>query len=307
MDRTFSIRSILFSLSKVSIYAANHKEDKVRINSSSGGAFYALANYVLSKKGVVIGAAYEKNGTDVSHIIINNKNDLWKLQKSKYAPSSMAGIHIKELVKHENLVLFSGVPCQIQGIKKLFKNHIPDNLILMEVACHGIPTRKSYQEFIQSNKISKIDFRCKRDGWKESLIEMSHTDGSITYQKSTENEFYKKFISGENLRKSCLSCQSKYFQSGADFTLSDFWGVNEFAPELNDNKGTSLVFLHTRKARCIWNVIKCQFVTQKVKLLQAIKWNPNIVRPIQSEPTLLEAIDNWKIQAKQWVYKIVKE
>ena len=136
---------------------------------------------------------------------------------------------------------------------------------------------------------------------------MSHTDGSITYQKSTENEFYKKFISGENLRKSCLSCQSKYFQSGADFTLSDFWGVNEFAPELNDNKGTSLVFLHTRKARCIWNIIKCQFVTKKVKLLQAIKWNPNIVRPIQSEPTLLEAIDNWKIQAKQWVYKIVKE
>ena len=112
----FSTFSILFSFKPRTIYVANHHLQEIRHKSSSGGAFYAIASYVLSQNGIVIGAAYR--GADVEHIAISDKSELWKLQKSKYAPSSLKNINMDNLLALGKLVMFSGTPCQVKGIAK---------------------------------------------------------------------------------------------------------------------------------------------------------------------------------------------
>lgn len=284
---TFSLSSIFFSLKPRTIIAANHHSCEVRCNSSSGGAFYAIASYVLSQKGIVIGAAYQ--GTDVEHIAIYDKSDLWKLQKSKYAPSSLKNINVDELLTTGKLVLFSGTPCQVKGISKRFGHR--KNLLLIEIACHGVPNKKDYDKYIRENNIVKIDFRCKKNGWKNNLIELTYSDRSVVYEEARENPFYKDYLSGKIIRNGCSTCQSKYFSSGADFTLADAWGINDFAPRLDDNIGTSIVVIHTKQSKRIWREIKHNFLYKNISLREAIRFNANILRPANSPKLFIERID----------------
>lgn len=287
MIGTYSFKSILFSLKPRNVYAANYIEADVRYNSSSGGVFYAIASYVLAQGGIVVGAAYK--GTDVEHIAISDKSDLWMLQKSKYAPSSLKNLDMDQLLSTDKLVLFSGTPCQVKAMHQRYGTY--KNLLLLEIACHGVPTKKAYDDYIRENDIVKIDFRCKKKGWKNNMIEITKSDGSIVCEDAKDNIYYQQFLSSEIIRKSCFSCQSKYFSSGADFTLADAWGINDFASELDDNKGSSIVILHTNKANDLWNLIKDKFEYKKIKLREAIRFNSNIVRPQHSTPLLIEKLD----------------
>lgn len=285
--KTFSLKSVLFSLRPRKIFVANNMDSEVRYNSSSGGAFYAIAKYVLSQNGVVVGAAY--NGTNVEHIEISDLTDLWKLQKSKYAPSSLQKLKMDALLATGKLVLFSGTPCQVKGIAKKYAG--TKNLLLLEIACHGLPEKKEYEDYIQKNKIVKIDFRCKKKGWKNNMIELHKSDGTIYYEDALSNVFYQKFISGEIIKKGCFTCKSKYFSSGADFTLADAWGINDFAPQLDDNKGSSIIISHSDRANKIWEIIHKEFLYSKSTLREIIRFNHNIVRPSNSQPLFIEAID----------------
>lgn len=297
---TWSWRSLLMPFRCGKIFAVNHVDLSVRNSSSSGGAFYALAMYVLEHGGYVVGAGY--NGINVEHMVVDRKEDLWKLQKSKYAPSSISKIDLPLLLKTGKQVLFSGTPCQIKGLAR-YKDEFP-NLILVEIACHGMPTRKSYFDYIERNDIVKIDFRCKRNGWKATEIEVVKKDGSILYEKNVQNEYYKNFLEGKIMRRSCYTCQSKYFTSRADFTLADAWGVNDFAPELADDRGTSLVLVHTKAAFVMWSVCSKMFSSKRVSLIDAIRYNAGIVRPIDSMPIFVEKCEELKVELIRRFYSL---
>ena len=111
---------------------------------------------------------------------------------------------------------------------------------------------------------------------------------------------------GEYMQKRCFTCNAKYFNSKADFTISDFWGVNEFCPELDDDKGSSLVFIHSKAAKKVWNHISSQFEVRSVSLQQAVCYNSGIVRPIKSEPFFVEKIYSWRILFLQKLYGLLK-
>ena len=294
------------------IFAANHKIDTVRLESSSGGVFFSMAVYVLNHGGAVIGASYK--GTDVQHVIVRSEEELSSIRKSKYAPSSIASIkNILPSLVDEPLILFSGTPCQIKGLQ-LFLSRSKDDrvrslkqsILWVEVACHGVPTKKSYQEYIKVNHIRSIDFRCKRNGWRTSEIMIERMDGSVSYELPSSNSFYQNYINNSNVRKSCLQCKSKYFSSGADVTLADFWGVEAFAKDLDDDKGTSLVLLHTKKGIDIWKNVRDDFYTRKVSLLHAIKWNPCIVRSANSPLSSVERQDEYKTKVIGLLYSFYK-
>ncbi len=288
----------------MNILAARHIDDNIRKSSSSGGAFHALACWVLQQGGKVIGAAYGNTAHDVKHMVVDKMEDLYKLQKSKYAPSSMSDPRIKEALEGstDKWVLFSGTPCQIKAIHHRYGHS--QKLIFAEIACHGVPTKEAYQTFLKENDIVKIDFRCKKNGWKKSEMEMTHSDGSVSCQRSVDNSFYQDFISGKNLRKSCFSCPAKYFRSGADFTLADFWGVDSYVPALDDDNGTSLVFLHTKKSLKIWHEISDMFLSQQVSFYEAVHWNPSIYRPIDSTLTIREVVEEKKYIVKQYLKRL---
>ena len=72
--------------------------------------------------------------------------------------------------------------------------------------------------------------------WKK----FSTTKESIYY--SSQDSFMRMFLRNYCLRPSCYECEAKLVRC-ADLTLADFWGINFVAPEMNDNKGVSLVII----------------------------------------------------------------
>lgn len=237
------------------IRAAINENETIRLQSSSGGIFSLLADYILDSGGVVVGAAYTEDW-NVEHIVVSSKTELKRLRGSKYVQSQTKNIYKQVLnnLLEGKLVLFSGTPCQISGLKSFLKKEY-ENLITIEIFCHGVPSTLVYQKYI--NEISKgepiyyVNMRDKTEGWKQYHFAVNN------YTVSWRNDLYMKaFLSNLILRPSCYSCKFKEGRCGSDIALGDFWGAKEVHQELDDDKGLSLVFLNSEKGRNLYLKIK---------------------------------------------------
>ena len=229
----------------INTVAAINLNEKERLTSSSGGIFVALAKNILSQGGVVFGALFNEKW-EVYHDYVVNKDKLYLLQGSKYV-QSMTGnsfVDVLKFLKEGRKVMYSGTPCQISGLNK-FLNKKYDNLLLVEVVCHGVPSPLVWQEYLKTINPQSINFRDKRLGWKNFSLSISKDD----YEPHNENLFMRGFLSNLTLRPSCFACNQKAGSSGCDLSIADFWGVNTVYPEIDDDKGVSLVLIYTNKGR----------------------------------------------------------
>lgn len=113
-------------------------DEAVRRDSTAGGAFSALAEYVLEGGGVVFGAALD-SGLRVSHIAVKNRHDLPQLRGSKPVQSDVGESYqqVRLYLDQGRQVLFSGTPCQVDGLYRYLGEH-PERLITCDVACNGV-------------------------------------------------------------------------------------------------------------------------------------------------------------------------
>ena len=143
-------------------YAAYSNEEYKRLNSSSGGIFTHLAEYILGEKGVVFGASFNEDYKSVKHILVENENDLGKLRGSKYLQSDINETYkiAKEKLDSGCLVLFTGTPCQIEGLICFLQKDY-ENLLLVDVVCHGVPSPKIWRDYLKKfgDSIKKVSFR----------------------------------------------------------------------------------------------------------------------------------------------------
>ena len=243
-------------------YAAYASDDQTRSVSSSGGIFSLLARWVLRQNGVVFGAAFAEDHS-VHHIMIDSENDLPLLQGSKYVQSRIEHTYIeaKQQLEQGKTVLFSGVACQIAGLRAYLKKDW-DKLYTVDVLCHGVPSPKVWEQYLSRQKqvygseISRISFRNKAEGWKQFSLELTFRNGE-TYRKTLHNDPYMQyFLSDICLRPSCHSCRFKELPHPSDLTLGDAWGVEGWMPEMDDDRGTSLVFVNTPAGRICWEAIQ---------------------------------------------------
>lgn len=157
-------------------YMAWHKDKNVLLNSSSGGAFTALADFILSKKGIVVGAALDEQSREVVHIAIENREFLNKLRRSKYYQSRTGDIYnrIREWIEQKRYVLFSGTACQIAALYSMLgKLGDSEYLLTVDVLCHGVASKAIMDAYIKSKekkyrrKIKAYYFRIKEEptGW----------------------------------------------------------------------------------------------------------------------------------------------
>lgn len=241
------------------VYAAKYY-DSVRQQSSSGGIFTALAKSIIKQKGVVVGAAFDDEWT-VKHIIIENETELLRLQGSKYVQSYLGDIfpRAKKILDTGQLVLFSGTPCQVHGLKNYLRKDY-NNLLCVEVICHGVPSPLIWKTYLSSiippdKNLININFRDKRRGWLNYGLTLCFADGSESYQSRERNLYLKGYLSNTFLRPSCYNCPSKDGKSGADISLGDYWGVNHYHNEIYDNKGVSLVMVYTEKGKEVFGTL----------------------------------------------------
>lgn len=280
-----------------------------RISSTSGGAFPLIAEYVLDKNGIVYGAAYDSD-FKVHHIAVTEKDDISLLQGAKYSQSIMGQCFpkIRDYLRAGRIVLFSGTPCQCMGLHS-FLDVDYNNLITVDIICHGVPSPKVWQDYIDyrsqkensGNRPLKINMRSKSTGWTRYGYStmFQYNQENISKISNGQDLFMKAFIGNICLRNSCSECQAKGVDRCTDFTLGDYWGIWNQHPEFDDNKGTSVVFIHSKKAEKILIELKDKFEWLKVDIEDAYRENVSLVtssRAHEKREEFLEQItsDNFK-------------
>ena len=245
------------STQPLKVYAARSCDDDLRRQSSSGGIFTLLAEAVIREGGVVFGAKFNEEW-NVIHAWTETIDGLAAFRGSKYVQSIIGNAYreAKEFLRQGRKVLFTGTPCQVAGLKGyLHKDY--DNLLMVDVVCHGVPSPLVWQKFLDEmrakGEITEISFRDKTNGWARYGFRMGYSTstakGGLFLQPSSENVFMSSFLSRLSLRPSCHSCPSKSGRSGSDISIADFWGIEKYNSKFADNKGTSAILVHTNKGK----------------------------------------------------------
>lgn len=261
--------------------AYKNPNEITRLKSSSGGLFIELANCVIEQHGVVFGVTYDADWMPV-HSYADDKEGIKTFMGSKYVQSRIRNSYAdaKRFLREGRMVLFSGTPCQIAGLKTFLRKEY-DNLITIEIMCHGVPSPGIWKDYIKKicpngidgqntvlpslNDMPLIDgisFRDKSNGWSKygfvvygkstskadqnSVLLSKHI---IIKQWSKENPYMQAFLSNVILRPACFNCQHKSGKSGADFSIGDFWSVDSYKPEMNDDKGVTLAYVLSQKGK----------------------------------------------------------
>lgn len=271
---------------ETSAYAAYNLDSDTRRQSTSGGVFTALCKRTLDRGGVVFGAVYDENFI-VRHCLINRETELWRLRGAKYAQSNLADIfsQVKTCLIRGQQVLFSGTPCQIGGIQK-YLGKSWETLLLVDVVCHGVPSPVVWEHYIHYRSLqdaggarpTAINLRSKEFGWPEYSVQFDYADCSRYFVKNFDDPYLRAFVGDLCLRPSCYNCQFKGISRISDFTLADYWGIERQLPELHDGKGTSLIMIHSMKAKNIWEELRPQFRCREVDPKRAIVENPSAIR-----------------------------
>lgn len=243
------------------VYAAYCIDEKQHIQSASGGIFATIAKCVLVKNGYVVGAAFDSK-MHLHHIIINNINDLKKLVGTKYVQSEIGSIYknIYSLLIKGYIVLFSGTPCQIAGLKAFLKKDY-NNLYCIDLICHGVPSPLVWNMYLRElspdDKIVTMTFRDKSKhnmGWP---LVFTCQSGKKILENYGDNKYIKGFINNYYLRLSCYHCKFKGLRRCSDITIGDYWGLEKYINNFNSSLGVSAVIIHSESGSKIFNDI-CQ-------------------------------------------------
>lgn len=275
------------------VLAAINKDEKIRMESSSGGIFTLLAEKIINEGGVVFGARFDEEW-QVTLDYTETIEGLAAFRGSKYVQARTCETYrqCEQFLKNGRKVLYAGSPCQITGLRHYLRKEY-DNLLTIDFACHGVPSPKAWKSFLSevaaTPYIQSVNMRAKIKGW----IKFGFT---VHYEKNTqicvlkgpavENPYIHAFLSDIILRPSCHACKAKELRSGSDITIADFWGVWKIAPEMHDDKGTSLVLINTEKGSNTFAAIDCKMLDTTYG--QAVAFNPAIIRSSRPHPNRAE-------------------
>ena len=238
-------------------YAAVHRDSDVLAKSTSGGAFTAIADAIFAQGGIVYGAAMLED-MQVKHIRTSGKDEFAGLRSSKYLQSDTGTTYqmVEQDLKQGKTVLYSGTPCQIDGLKN-FLGKDYENLYTVDIVCHGVGSQAYFDKYMdyareRYGKIKALRFRSKEyAGWSCGggvvVVGTSNSEKKIPY-RDFDNYYYSYFLSGDIYRKSCYSCKYANTNRVGDFTLGDYWGVEALNLPLQTENGCSLLLVNNRHA-----------------------------------------------------------
>lgn len=230
------------------VLAIQSLDDVVREESSSGGGFTELAIWILRQNGIVFGVRFSASWK-VEHTYTETIEGLAAFRGSKYVQSNVGDTYkqVRNFLKQGRWVLYVGTSCQISGLKHFLKKEY-EHLLAVEVICHGVPSEKVWLSYLrelsgkQLNRITSVLFRSKITGWKNYSFVCQY-NGQTHHEIYSKNIYMKGFLDDLYLRPSCYQCPCKGFATGSDLALADYWGVHLLQPELDDDKGTGIIFL----------------------------------------------------------------
>lgn len=235
------------------VIAAINKDMSVRWNSTSGGAFSALSEAMYEQGGYVSGALYNEDFS-VHNYISNNPEDLEKLRSSKYLQSNAEGLYkeIRTLLRNGEKVLACGTPCQMAALRSFLRKDY-DNLIIVDFICRGVNSPKVYRAYLDSlekrydSKVVYVKAKNKELGWRNLTRKVTFANGQSYYGVHMQDDFRRGYHTNVFCRPSCYDCKFKGFPRIADITIADYWGIEKVDKNLDNNIGTSMILLNSKK------------------------------------------------------------
>lgn len=277
------------------VYVGHCSDKKIRQSSSSGGIFPLAAEWCIDKGGVVFGAGYQ--GVKVVHSSGRNSCEIEKFKGSKYVQSDIGTTYreVEKILNTGRYVLFTGLPCQIEGLKSYLGKEY-EKLYTIDLICHGVGAPGIWEKYIDvfyKNKIiESINFKNKDMGWNHEQLVMQFSNGK-EYRKFPLEDYYTYgFNKNVFLRESCHECKFKGTDRNSDLTIGDAWGVERYAPRFHDDKGCSLVFVHSKKGQMLFQdmAVGMDFVTADRE--KALHYNPRMISSAPKSPQRERFYDN---------------
>ena len=274
-----------FSLPKVFAVKNN---DEVRINSTSGGIFTAISDYILSHDGWVCGAVFNEKTLEVEHVLSNSVEVRNRMRGSKYVQSNLKNVYkeIKQILEEDKYVLFTGTPCQTAGLISYLKKDY-QKLFIVDILCHSTPSPLIFKNIVSKGEgdVKNIIFRDKSLGWRGSYNFRIIKSNGTYINKTFLNLFFKGLIN----RPSCYHCKFTNTYRRSDITIGDYWNIKEIDDTFEDKLGVSCVLINTRKGLDLFEKIRNGMICISTALNPAIQ--VCMKRPV-TEPSKRKAF--WK-------------
>lgn len=269
-------------------YAAIARDEEIRSQSTSGGIFALLARKVLSKGGLVAGAAY---GGDlyVRHKMARNENELRPLLRSKYLQSDMGSLYrqIGKALSSGREILFCGTPCQVAAIREYASSRsLGENLLLVDLLCRGVPSPKAFHKYLEElegkhgERVDRVEFKDKSHGWHSLGTRYVFEDGSYVIENGGDSDLAQSFITHDLcVRESCFHCHYKREERISDVTIGDFWGIE--GTEMDDDRGTSAVIINTEQGMELFSGILKDIRYKEYRVCDIIRGNQMAFSPLR--------------------------
>lgn len=302
-ERVCPIDKVLQTPTTQKAYAAVHKDYQVLAKSTSGGAFTAIADAVFAQDGIVYGVAMMDN-MQVKHIRTSNKEEFAVLRSSKYLQSDTGNTYqmVEQDLKQGKTVLYSGTPCQIDGLRH-FLGKPYERLYTVDIVCHGVGSQAYFDKYLdfarkRYGNIKTLRFRSKEYvGWScgGCVVVTGSSDclKKIPY-RDFDNYYYAYFLSGDIYRKSCYSCKYANMKRVGDFSLGDYWGVEKLHLPLNTFNGCSLLVVNSDKATKFLSKIETMNI-KETRVDEAISQNEQLKHPSRLPDSRKERIKEFEL------------
>ena len=294
-------------------YACYLKNEEKLLKSTSGGIFQGIAEMIIEQGGIVFGAAFTDD-FEIQHQETHTIEELGKILKSKYAQSRIGDcyIRVREYLQKGKLVLFSGTPCQIAGLKSFLGKEY-DTLLTVDLICHGVPSNKLFQEHInflnkKYGKIYEFQFRDKQNGWDEVSVSYKLKNGK-KIMKAWEDAYFYGFDHYYFLRPCCYECDYRKMRSGSDLTLGDYWGIKDQHPDFWNEKGISAVIVKSAKGEKAFEKLKERIIWIDTSVKKIANYNVFVFSSVGKKVDRKRFYDLWKNGEKNLsrIYKLIEQ
>lgn len=273
------------------VLGAYHKDEDIRFSSTSGGAFWGLAEDFVKNGGYVAGAIFYDH-FKIKHIVTNDLDELQEIKGSKYAQSDCRGMYrqIASLLKAGEKVLATGLPCQMAALRQYLSKDY-ENLLVVDLICHSVTSQLPFQKYLEyledkyNSTIIRFQPKYKGDGgWHKFAFKAQFANGE-TYMEHAGQDYYCILSYGTSLmsRYSCYECRYKHCPQPSDITIGDFWGIENVDPQYDSPKGVSKIMLNSQKGIDYFNSLDC-FDVKEYNVDNAIYNNPrswSMIRPVK--------------------------
>lgn len=300
-------------------YAVQSRQKNIRLRSTSGGTFSEIARSFIRTGGCVCAAGYDVQGK-VVHKLINTISEIDELCESKYVQSNLNNCfaEVESCLSSSRKVLFVGTPCQVAGVKAYLRNK-DEKLYTIDLVCYGVPSPMIYIEWraeierVYKKKIAYVHFRDKSFGYAAPNVKIVFKDGSSAEQTFLIKSYMKTFMSGLNVRPSCSECAFKGIDRCSDLTFGDCWHIGVFQKAMDDNLGTTSVYVHSPKGSMLLDMIKNQVNISQIDTQQEIKLDGRkINESVQKNPNSIIFFNDartlpYDVLVKKWVPDSKKE